>query len=118
MKVTCSDVRALEDCLEDISEHTAYLNDHRNDHLQPSANVDITTWNLGSSEEGVATVTSGTSDFDRVATAVCFGRIKRYSTTLIAVGSVCCPRSLVPAALEVVGYLSKRQGKQGKSGKA
>lgn len=118
MKVTCSDVRALEDCLEDISERITYLNDHRNDHLQPSANIDIATWNLGSSEEGVAAVTSGTSDLDRVATAVCFCRIERYSTTLIAVGSVCRPRSLVPAALEVIGDLSKRQGKQRKSGKA
>jgi len=107
MKVTCSLVKALEACLAD-RQQTAHVVTHRNKYSQPSANIDIATWNLGSSKEGMATVTSGTGNLNRVAAAVRFGGIKRYCATLVTVGSVCCPGCLVPAALEVVGDLSKR----------
>ena len=81
------------------------------EYSQPSANVDITAGDLGGSEEGMTAVTSGAGDLDRVATAVRFSSIERYSAALVAVGSVSCPCRLVPAAFEVVGDLSERQWK-------
>jgi hypothetical protein len=66
----------------------------------------------------MAAVTSGAGNFNRVATAVRFGGIERYSAALVAVGSVSRPSCLVPAAFEVVGDLSERQRKQGECGEA
>lgn len=80
-----------------------------NKYSQPSADVDITAWDLGGSEEGMAAVTSGTCNLDRVTATVRFGGVQRYNAALVAVGSVRRPSCLIPAAFEVVGDLSQRQ---------
>ena len=89
-----------------------------NRYSQPSADVDITAWDLRGSKEGVAAVTSSAGNLDRVATAVRFGSVERYCTSLVAIGSVRSPSCLVPSAFEVVGDLSQRQGKQGECSEA
>lgn len=85
---------------------------------QPGADIDVTAWDLGGSEEGMATVASGAGDLDRIAATVRFGGVERYCASLVTVGSVSRPRCLVPATFEVVGNLSQRQRKQGECGEA
>lgn len=95
-----------------------YTTSHPSKYSQPSANIDITARDLGSSKKGMTAVTSGASNLDGVATAVRFGGVERYDAALVAVGSVRRPSRLVPAALEIVGDLCQRQWKQRESGEA
>ena len=119
MKVTCSDVNALEACLVRYQfDYTSIQQVILEKYLQPGADVDITARDFGSSEEGMTTVPSSACNLDRIAATVRFGGIERYYATLVAVGSVSRPSCLVPAAFEVVGDLSQRQRKQGESGEA
>jgi hypothetical protein len=70
MNVMCSDVRALEACLVGCQRTLLQIVPHLSRYSQPSANVNIAAWDLGSSEEGMAAVTSGSCNLDRVTPTV------------------------------------------------
>lgn len=65
MKVTCSDVNALEACLARYQyTYTSIQPVFPKKYSQPSADVDITARDFGSSEEGMTTVTSSACNLD------------------------------------------------------
>lgn len=85
---------------------------------QPCANIDITTGNLGGSEENVSTVATGADNFHGVAATVCFGCVERDCASLVAVRSISGPSRLVPATFKVVRDLGECRREQRESRKA
>ena len=113
-KVTCSEVSALAACLVEIVSRLCFsLSDlGQLIHLHPHPNINIAAGDFRRSEESMATVASSAGYIDRVASAVGFCRVERDCAALVAVGSVCCPGRLIPAAFEVVRYLGESEGQQ------
>jgi len=111
-KVTCSEVRALAACLVEVVSRVWSLTSDIEQllYLHPYSDIYIAAWDFRRSKEGMATVSSSTGHFDRIASAVCFRRVERDCTTLVAVRSVGCPGRLIPTAFKVVRYLGKRKG--------
>jgi len=118
--VTCSEVRAFADCLveavsllDSLSSSLEQLH-----YLHPHPNINIATWDFRRSEEGMSTVSAGTSDFYRVASTVCFRRVERDRAALVTVGSVGCPSCLIPAAFKIARYLGEGKGQERQSREA
>jgi hypothetical protein len=63
----------------------------------------------------MSTVATGTSDLDGILAAMGGSAIKSDSASLLAIVRIDWPLRLVPAALEVIGYLGKAEG-EGRSG--
>jgi hypothetical protein len=118
--VTCSEVRALADCLVEVFSWLRFLSSGIKQllYLHPYSDINIAAWNFRGPEESMAAIASSAGYFDRVASAVRFRCIERDSAALVAVGCVSRPGCLIPAAFEVARYLGERKGQQRESGES
>lgn len=87
-----------------------------NSNLQPDPDVEITARDLLGAEENMPAISTGAIDPDGILAAVGRRAIEGHLAALVAVGRINGPCRLVPAALEVVGDLGGRQGREDAGG--
>jgi hypothetical protein len=104
MKETWESVRALDALLYGML--ALVLRRLEDGYVQPCPNVYIAAGDLVRANKEVATVTACAINPDRVLARVRLRGVEGDFAALVAVGSVCGPRSLIPSVLEPLRYLS------------
>ena len=80
--------------------------------LQVGPDIEIARGHLVCADENVTAVSSSTINTDGVLASVRSRGVERDLSTLVTVGRIRCPGSLIPAILEALRDLSNSEGRK------